>query len=266
MYYIHYHRGTSGNFIVKNINNALNLDSFEVSFLGNCHCQNILDEYKFKFFPNGNDTVKYFLNNNIIKDQFALPVENELDYNFLLNYSKENKIITITYSTQDIFQLNYNFFTKYYLDKPFSISRSKEFSTIHNISNSPDNLTKEEYTSVLRNIISTTVKDFPSNNKLSQSIRTEKSRVFNLKFSDIMYFNKETIDSLYNFLNNPKLNKKKFLENFLTYQKKQTYLDVQILTLSDFEKVEYIINLIQKTYENYLQAVKLKKNENINYR
>jgi len=81
-----------------------------------------------------------------------------------------------------------------------------------------------------------------------------------------MYFNKETIDSLYNFLNNPKLNKKKFLENFLTYQKKQTYLDVQILTLSDFEKVEYIINLIQKTYENYLQAVKLKKNENINYR
>tara|TARA_B100000424_G_C22944458_1_gene502645 strand:+ start:4963 stop:5745 length:783 start_codon:yes stop_codon:yes gene_type:complete len=260
MYFVHYYRGTCGSFITRNINNALDLDCFVVSPLGNCHFQNIQKNYKYNFLLKGKNYVNYFLKNNIIDKQIALEVEGLSNYNFLLNYSNKFKIINITYSNADIFQLNYNFFSKYYLDNYISVEDQFKKIFKKNVINNANKLTKEEYTTVIRSLIHMSLKDIVIQPKI-----TKNTRIFNLKFSDIMYYNEKVIDSLLNFLDNKDINKKKFIENFLAYQKNQTYVNIRPLTLLDFEKLDELNNIIQNTYKTYLETVKF-KNENINYR
>lgn len=265
MYFVHYFRGTCGNFITRNINNVLDLDCFKVSPLGNCHFSALANKYKHNFLLKGNNYLNDFFKNNVIDKQFAINVENDLDYNFLLNHSKENKIINITYCNEDILQLNYNFFVKYYLD--ITHDNTDEFKTIHKINNSANNLTKEEYVILMLSLIRNSLNNLSKKNKIDQLEYTAPSRVFNLKFKDIMYFSESAIDSLYNFIDNGNCNKVKFKENFLSYQKKQTYISTKPITFLDLEKenLDSLTDLIKSNYETYLKTVKF-KNEIIDNR
>lgn len=265
MYFVHYFRGTCGNFITRNINNALGLNNFVVSPLGNCHLDELQKKYKHNFSLQGNDYINDFLNNNVIDKQFAINVENELDYNFLLNHSKDNKIIKIIYFNDDILQLNYNFITKYYLE----INIKDELKKFHNIDNTPNNLTKEEYVDLMLSLIYDALNNLSltTKNKINRVEHIISSRVFTLKFKDIMHFNESTIDKLYNFIDNKNLNKVKFKENFLSYQKTQTYIKTKPITFLDLEKenLDSLTDLIKNYYETHLKMVKF-LNESTNNR